>query len=113
MEEKAKNKLTLALDVKTLPEAIELVERTKDYVGYYKVGKEILNSVGLPTVLRELKKRDTKVFVDVKEMDIPNTVKNAVVAAAKHGADIINIHAMGGLAMMRETVQAAKLENPM
>ena len=112
MEEKAKNKLTLALDVKTLPEAIELVEQTKDYVGYYKVGKEILNSVGLPTVLRELKQRGAKVFVDVKEMDIPNTVKNAVVAAARHGADIINIHALGGLAMMRETVQAAKAENP-
>ena len=107
-----KNYLTLALDVKTLPEAIELVEQTKDYVGYYKVGKEILNSVGLPTALRALKERDVAVFVDVKEADIPNTVMNAVVAAARHGADIINIHAFGGMEMMRKTVQAAKAENP-
>ena len=107
-----KSKLTLALDVKTLQEAIDLVKQTEEYVGYYKVGKEILNSVGLPTVLRELKQRGAKVFVDVKEMDIPNTVKNAVVAAALHGADIINIHALGGMAMMKETVQAAKAINP-
>ncbi len=110
--EKIKNKLTLALDVKTLQEAVDLVNQTEKYVGYYKVGKEILNSVGLPTVLRELKQRGVKVFVDVKEMDIPNTVKNAVVAAAMHGADIINIHASGGFAMMQETVQAAKAVNP-
>lgn len=110
--EEIKSKLTLALDVKTLQEAVDLVNQTEKYVGYYKVGKEILNSVGLPTVLRELKQRGVKVFVDVKEMDIPNTVKNAVVAAAMHGADIINIHASGGFAMMQETVQAAKAVNP-
>lgn len=107
-----KEKLTLALDVNTLDEALELVNRTKNYVGYYKVGKEILNAVGLPVVLKALKALDVKVFVDVKEMDIPNTVKNAVVAAARHGADIINIHASGGRKMMEDTVKAAKEVNP-
>lgn len=107
-----KDKLTLALDVKTLDEAIKLVEETKDYVGYYKVGKEILNSEGLPTVVKALKSMGAKVFVDVKEMDIPNTVKNAVIAAAMHGADIIDVHASGGRKMMEETVSAAKAVNP-
>lgn len=107
-----KEKLTLALDVNTLDEALELVNQTKNYVGYYKVGKEILNAVGLPVVLKALKALDVKVFVDVKEMDIPNTVKNAVVAAARHGADIINIHASGGRKMMEDTVKAAKEVNP-
>lgn len=108
----AKEKLTLALDVNTLDEALELVNQTKNYVGYYKVGKEILNAVGLPVVLKALKAQGVKVFVDVKEMDIPNTVKNAVVAAARHGADIINIHASGGRKMMEDTVKAAKAVNP-
>jgi len=108
----AKEKLTLALDVKTLDEALALVNATKDCVGYYKVGKEILNAVGLPIVLKALKTLDVKVFVDVKEMDIPNTVKNAVIAAVKHGADIVNIHASGGKKMMEETVKAAKEINP-
>lgn len=108
----AKEKLTLALDVKTLDEAVKLVNLTKDFVGYYKVGKEILNAVGLPLVLKTLKDMDVKVFVDVKEMDIPNTVKNAVIAATRHGADIINIHASGGRKMMEETVKAAKEINP-
>jgi len=108
----AKEKLTLALDVKTLDEALALVNQTQDFVGYYKVGKEILNAVGLPVVLKALKALGVKVFVDVKEMDIPNTVKNAVVAAAMHGADIINIHASGGKRMMEETVKAAKAVNP-
>lgn len=107
-----KEKLTLALDVNTLDEALELVKQTKNYVGYYKVGKEILNAVGLPVVLKALKALDVKVFVDVKEMDIPNTVKNAVIAAARHGADIINIHASGGRKMMEDTVKAAKEVNP-
>ena len=107
-----KEKLTLALDVNTLDEALELVNQTKNYVGYYKVGKEILNAVGLPVVLKALKALDVKVFVDVKEMDIPNTVKNAVVAAARHGADIINIHASGGRKVMEDTVKAAKEVNP-
>lgn len=108
----AKEKLTLALDVKTLEEAVALVQKTQDFVGYYKVGKEILNAVGLPVVLKALKSLGVKVFVDVKEMDIPNTVKNAVIAAAMHGADIINIHASGGRQMMEETVKAAKEVNP-
>ncbi len=109
---KAKEKLTLALDVKTLEEALTLVNQTKDFVGYYKVGKEILNAVGLPVVLKALKAEGVKVFVDVKEMDIPNTVKNAVIAAAAHGADIINVHASGGSKMMEDTVRAAKEVNP-
>ena len=108
----AQEKLTLALDVKTLDEALALVQQTQEFVGYYKVGKEILNAVGLPIVLKALKGLGVKVFVDVKEMDIPNTVKNAVVAAAMHGADIINIHASGGRKMMEETVKAAKEVNP-
>ncbi len=108
----AKEKLTLALDVKTLDEALALVNKTQDFVGYYKVGKEILNAVGLPVVLKALKGLGVKVFVDVKEMDIPNTVKNAVIAAASHGADIINVHASGGRKMMEETVKAAKAVNP-
>ena len=110
-----KEKLTLALDVNTLESAVNLVNQTKDFVGYYKVGKEILNSVGLPVVLKALKDLGVKVFIDVKEKDIPNTVKNAVMAAVKHGADIINIHATGGRIMMEETieaVEAAKEINP-
>lgn len=108
----AKERIIVALDVKTMKEAIALVTALKDNVGYFKVGKEILNAVGLPTVVRELKNLSAKVFVDVKEHDIPNTVGEAVAAAVNLGADIINVHTTGGLAMMKAAVKEGKAINP-
>ncbi len=107
-----KNKIIVALDVPSLGRAVELVEQTSECVGIYKVGKEILNSEGLPQVVRALRKKDCKLFVDVKESDIPNTVAGAVTAAAKAGADIINVHATGGQEMMKAAVKAGKAVNP-
>lgn len=110
--ERTKDFLALALDCKSLKQAYELIEQTRDFVGYYKIGKELINAIGLPTALTALHKLGVKTFVDVKEHDITNTVREAVIAAAQNGADIINIHCSNGLRTMTETVAAAKKINP-
>jgi orotidine-5'-phosphate decarboxylase len=96
-----KTKLILALDVSELPYAIELVDRFKDVIEVFKVGLELFTVAG-PEVIREIHKRDRKVFLDLKFHDIPTTVSKAGVAAAKLGIYMFNVHASGGLEMMRK-----------
>lgn len=95
-----KNKLVLALDVPTLDEAKNLVDLTKDYIGCYKVGLELFCSTGLE-IVNYIKKQNSNFFMDVKLHDIPNTVKKASFGVVKNGATFFNVHATGGIEMMK------------
>ncbi|MGJ8524838.1 Orotidine 5'-phosphate decarboxylase [Halomonadaceae bacterium LMG 33818] len=91
--------LIIALDYPTLDEALataDLLDPTKCRV---KVGKELFTREG-PLVLRALHNRGFEVFLDLKFHDIPNTVANAVDAAADQGVWMLNVHALGGRRMM-------------
>lgn len=103
----AKDRLILALDVDTLEEAQRLVEATSGYVGVYKVGMQLYNSVG-PSIVKWLHDRGEKVFVDLKFHDIPNTVAQAGQVMTRLGAYIFNVHAAGGKKMMAETAVKSK-----
>ncbi|MFA6814781.1 MAG: orotidine-5'-phosphate decarboxylase [Lentisphaeria bacterium] len=100
-------KLIVALDVSTLEAAYDIVERAGDEVQWYKVGKQLFTRFG-PPVIQGLKDRGKKVFLDMKFHDIPNTVEQAVRSAAAIGADIINVHAFGGPAMLKAAAKAAE-----
>lgn len=102
-----KTRLMVALDVPELNTALELVERLGDQVEWYKVGKQLFTHYG-PRVLQELKARGRKVFLDMKFHDIPNTVAQAIRSAAMIGADIINVHASGGPAMLAAAAEAGR-----
>ena len=102
-----KTRLMVALDVPELNTALELVERLEDQVEWYKVGKQLFTHYG-PRVLQELKARGRKVFLDMKFHDIPNTVAQAIRSAAMIGADIINVHASGGPAMLAAAAEAGR-----
>ena len=104
--------LIAALDTPSLEAGLNLVERLGDSVEWFKVGSKLFCQAG-PKAVEELKNRGKKVFLDLKFHDIPNTVANAVSAAAETGADMMNVHASGGMEMMRAAVDAAKsADNP-
>lgn len=100
-----KESIILALDVEHFDDARRLVMEFRDYVGMFKVGKQLFTHCG-PKIVDFINMKNSKVFLDLKYHDIPNTVSKAVMEAAKLGVDMLNIHATGGLTMMREARKA-------
>jgi len=99
--------LIFALDVgEGIKEAISWVERLKDTVEIFKVGKESFTRYG-PRIIDSIREKGKKVFLDLKFHDIPHTVAGAVVGAVELGVYMFNVHALGGRKMMEETVTAA------
>ncbi|AKG21922.1 orotidine-5'-phosphate decarboxylase [Calothrix sp. 336/3] len=90
----AENQIIVPLDVPTIEAAIALVERLPQ-VTFWKVGLELFTSTG-SVILRELKSRQKRIFLDLKFHDIPNTVAGACRAAASLGVDLLTIHASNG-----------------
>ena len=67
---------------------------------YVKIGMELFYAEG-PDMIRQLKARGHKVFLDLKLHDIPNTVKKSMQVIGGYGVDMVNVHASGGVAMMK------------
>jgi len=102
----ARDRLIVALDFAGGAEALAFVERLGDAVDRYKVGLELFTAEG-PPIVEKLRARGKRVFVDLKLHDIPETVGRAAAAIGKLGADLLTVHAGGGVEMMRRAVQAA------
>jgi orotidine-5'-phosphate decarboxylase len=95
MTDASKDKLIVALDLSSYDEAHALVDRLGDSVSFYKIGLELLFSDGL-LLARELKRNGKRVFLDLKFLDIGNTVERAVGAAAHLGIDLLTVHGVDG-----------------
>jgi orotidine-5'-phosphate decarboxylase len=93
-------KLILALDVSEYDYAVELVDKFEPYISIFKVGLELYTAAG-PSIIDYIQKKDRRVFLDLKLHDIPNTVSKAGIAAARLGVFMFNVHASGGLDMMK------------
>ena len=106
----AKNKIIVALDVKNMAEALKLVELLHEDVGAFKIGKQLFTATGSDAV-RQIHNLGGRVFLDLKFHDIPTTVAKASVEAARLGAFMFNMHALGGSAMMRGAVNAVRTES--
>jgi len=98
-------RVIVALDFADPARALALIERLDPSECALKVGKELFVSAG-PEPVRRMIERGFRVFLDLKFHDIPNTVAQACVAAARLGVWMINIHASGGRAMMRAAREA-------
>ncbi len=103
--------LIVALDLPNGPDALELVDALGTEADYFKVGAQLFTREG-PALVRELKDRDKRVFLDLKYHDIPHTVARAVEAAAELGIDMLTVHASGGRAMMAAARDAVGLDGP-
>jgi len=99
-----KERLIFALDVGAgMEDALAWVDRLRDHVGLFKVGKESFVRFGTE-IVRQIHARGGKIFLDLKFHDIPNTVARAAEAACGLGVAMFNLHALGGMRMMTEAV---------
>ncbi len=93
-------KIVVALDYDNKKSALSLVDQLDPKLAAVKVGKEMFTLFG-PKFVKKLVKRDFNVFLDLKFHDIPNTVAKACRAAAELGVWMTNVHATGGVKMMK------------
>ena len=88
----ARDRLIVALDVPTIEQARGLVAKLGDAVGFYKIGLELAMRGGLD-LARELARNQRRVFLDMKLLDIENTVERATRNVAETGATFLTVHA--------------------
>ncbi len=98
-----KDRIIVALDLDSEEKAIALVNQLRGKVGMFKIGSQLFTACG-PSLVKKIISQGEKVFLDLKFHDIPNTVSSAAVEAARMGVSMLNLHAVGGLEMMRKTV---------
>ena len=75
---------------------------------FVKIGMEAFYACG-PEIIKKLKERGHKVFLDLKLHDIPNTVKKAMTVLGEYGVDMVNVHAGGGIEMMKAAKEGLML----
>jgi orotidine-5'-phosphate decarboxylase len=103
----AKDRLVLALDIDSDREALRIVDELKGDVDVFKVGHQLFTAYG-PDIVRGIIGRGGRVFLDLKYHDIPHTVARASAEAVRLGVSIFNVHALGGLDMMKAASESAK-----
>jgi orotidine-5'-phosphate decarboxylase len=108
-----RSSLIVALDFDSLTSAVKFAKQVADLVGMFKIGSQLFTSAG-PEAVRQVAQLGSGIFLDLKFHDIPNTVAGAVLAsAALPGVELVNVHALGGTAMMRAASQAVSAGVPM
>ncbi|WP_147820913.1 orotidine-5'-phosphate decarboxylase [Salidesulfovibrio onnuriiensis] len=100
--------LVIALDYPDAAGAMTMARNLVGAVPWVKVGLELFTAEG-PRMVTDLKELGFKVFLDLKFHDIPNTVKGAVRSATRLGADMVNIHAIGGRRMAEGALEGRDL----
>ena len=99
------DRLIVALDVPHQDAARELAARLSGHVGMFKVGSQLFTAAG-PDFVHEMTAGGQKVFLDLKFHDIPNTVAGAVSSASRLAVSLLDVHGLGGRAMMEAAVGA-------
>lgn len=104
----AKERLILALDVDSAEEAVRLAETLGPHIGAFKVGLELVNAAGIGILARLKAAGAGRLFYDCKVHDIPNTVAGAMRAIARQEVWMTNLHACGGVRMIRAASDALR-----
>jgi orotidine-5'-phosphate decarboxylase len=102
---KAADKIIVALDVPTQREALELAEKLRGQISFFKIGLQLYTAEGLE-IVRAVSSVDSKIFLDLKLHDIPNTVARAVESANRLGVRMLTMHLSGGSEMVRAATAA-------
>lgn len=100
----------IALDFASGEEALRFLEPFEGPLNV-KVGMELFYKEG-PAILQALKEKNCDIFLDLKLHDIPNTVKSAMKVLATHEVSLVNVHAAGGVPMMRAALEGLEEGTP-
>ena len=106
MQRLSRPEVILALDVDTLEIAAAFVDKLYPKIKIFKVGSHLFTAYG-PKVIEMLHKKGAQVFLDLKYLDIPNTVAGAVAAAVLLKVKMLTLHISGGVEMLEAAVAAA------
>ena len=102
-----RNPIIAALDVPTAETALDLVPKIAPFVGGFKIGCELFASAG-PDIVRRIRRLGAAVFLDLKFHDIPHTVGKAVAAIVRLDVQMLTVHAIGGVEMLKAAEKAAQ-----
>ena len=100
----------IACDFSSAEQTFAFLDRFTEEKPFVKIGMELFYAEG-PQIVREIKKRGHKIFLDLKLHDIPNTVKKAMRSLSALDADIVNLHAAGTRAMMEAALEGLTRED--
>ncbi len=112
MENSTAMPVIIALDVKTLKEVEGLISLLAPFGVIFKIGLELISSVGGPQAIKFVQSLGGRIFYGGKFKDIPNTVAEASRAVAALGVDMLNVHIDSGSRALEQTAAAVKAENP-
>ena len=94
----------IACDFASAEQTFAFLDRFSGRKPFVKIGMELFYAEG-PAIVRELKRRGHKIFLDLKLHDIPNTVKKSMAVLSRLDVDICNLHAAGTIPMMQAAIE--------
>ena len=97
------SRICIALDFQTKQDVKDFLDKFEDEKLYVKIGMELFYGEGIE-MIKMIKEKGHKIFLDLKLHDIPNTVKSAMKQLAKLDVDMVNVHASGSIAMMKAAI---------
>ncbi|MBQ5903760.1 MAG: orotidine-5'-phosphate decarboxylase [Alistipes sp.] len=107
-----KNDVIIACDFKSAEDTFRFLDLFKDEERkpFLKIGMELYYAEG-PSIVREIKRRGHRIFLDLKLHDIPNTVKKAMSVLSNLDVDMTNVHAAGTIDMMKAALEGLTRED--
>ena len=100
----------IACDFSSAAKTFEFLDKFTGRKPFVKIGMELFYAEG-PEIVKEIKKRGHKIFLDLKLHDIPNTVKKAMAVLSRLDVDMCNLHAAGTVAMMEAAIEGLTRED--
>ena len=105
-----KREVIIACDFSSQQQVLEFLDQFTEVKPFVKIGMELFYAEG-PEMVREIKRRGHKIFLDLKLHDIPNTVKKAMVSLSNLDIDMCNVHAAGTRDMMKAAIEGLTRED--
>lgn len=100
----------IACDFSSAQATFDFLDKFTEEKPFVKIGMELYYAEG-PSIVKEIKKRGHKIFLDLKLHDIPNTVKKAMAVLSKLDVDMTNLHAAGTIDMMKAALEGLTRED--